>query len=165
MTIHEEYQQAGLLHGHYCPGLAIGVRAAVEGRKAVGNGEKNNLCCIAERSACWLDGFCLIGATIANGKLKIRDTGKVAFSIYNTDTGSSVRLFLKSGPQGMSRDETTQWLLTAPLEEVFTLGETKVPFPPYQPAPGDVICSVCGEPVMESKVHVREGKFVCSDCM
>jgi len=29
MTIHKEYQKAGILRGHYCPGLAIGVRAAV----------------------------------------------------------------------------------------------------------------------------------------
>ena len=164
MTIHEAYQKAGLLHGHYCPGLAIGVRAAVEGSKAVGD-ENSNLCCIAERSACWLDGFCLIGATVANGKLKIRDTGKIAFSIYNTDSGKAVRLLLKSGPEGMNREETTQWLLTAPLEEVFSLGDTKVPFPPYQPAPGDVVCSVCGEPVTQTKIHMKDGKFVCCDCL
>jgi len=164
MTIQKAYEKAGLLHGHYCPGLAIGVRAAWEGRKAVGD-ENNNLCCLAERSACWLDGFCLIGATVANGKLKLHDTGKVAFSIYNPDSGKSVRLLLKAGPAGMSRDETTQWLLTAPLEDVFSVGETRVPFPPYQPAPGDVLCSVCGEPVMESKIHVKDGKFVCCDCL
>lgn len=166
MTIHEEYQKAGILHGHYCPGLAIGVRAAVEGRKALDDGDRGaGLCVIAERSACWLDGMSLIGATIGNGKLKLRETGKAAFSFYNPGTGASVRLVLKSGPEGLSREEMTQWLLTAPLEDVFSLGEVKVPFPEYKPGPGDVLCSVCGEAVMESKIHVREGKFVCCDCL
>ena len=163
MTIHEEYQQAGLIHGHYCPGLAIGVRAAVEGRNAAGGGK--SLCCIVERSACWLDGMYLIGATVGNGKLKIRDTGKAAFSFYNTDSGKSVRLVLKAGPAGMTREETTQWLLTAPLEEVFAVGETKIPFPEYQPGPGEVACSVCGEAVLKSHVHTKEGKPVCCDCL
>lgn len=164
MTIHEEYQQAGLIHGHYCPGLAIGVRATVEGRNAVGNGE-DTLYCIAERSACWLDGMSLIGATVGNGKLKIRDTGKAAFSFYNAASGKSVRLVLKPGPAGMSREETTQWLLTAPLEEVFAVGETKVPFPEYQPGPGDVICSVCGESVMKTRAQLKNGAVVCCDCV
>ena len=30
MDIHELYLKAGELHGHYCPGLAIGVRAGAE---------------------------------------------------------------------------------------------------------------------------------------
>ena len=30
MDIHELFEAAGNLHGHLCPGLAIGVRAAAE---------------------------------------------------------------------------------------------------------------------------------------
>ena len=162
MTIHEEYQKAGELHGHYCPGLAIGVRAAVEGRNQLGDG---NLNVIAERSACWLDGMSLVGATIGNGKLKIRDTGKAAFSFYHEESGRSVRLLLKSSPAGMGREALIEWLLTAPTEEVFTATEVKVPFPPYKPGPGDVVCSVCGETVAETEIRVRGGKFVCCDCL
>ena len=166
MTIHEEYQKAGILHGHYCPGLAIGVRAAVEGRRLMDDGNVGRgLCVIAERSACWLDGMMLVDATIGNGKLKLRDTGKVAFSFYNTESGASVRLVLKSGPAGQSREEAIQWLLTAPFEEVFDVTDTKVPFPPFVPAPGEVLCSVCGEKTLESLVRVQNGKFVCPDCM
>ena len=166
MTIQEEYQKAGILHGHYCPGLAIGVRAAVEGRKALDDGNiGRGLCVIAERSACWLDGMSLIGATIGNGKLKVRDTGKAAFSFYNTESGKSVRLVLKSGPDGMSKEQMTQWLLTAPFEEVFAVTDVKVPFPEYQPGPGEAVCAVCGETVLETLLHVRNGKFICGDCL
>ena len=46
MDIHELFEAAGNLHGHLCPGLAIGVRAAAEAggllhgelRCAAGNG-------------------------------------------------------------------------------------------------------------------------------
>lgn len=166
MTIHEEYQKAGILHGHYCPGLAIGVRAAVEGRKTLDDGNVGRgLCVIAERSACWLDGFSLIDATIGNGKLKVRDTGKAAFSFYNTESGRTLRLVLKAGPAGMNRDQMTQWLLTAPFQEVFAVTDVKVPFPEYKPGPGEVVCSVCGEQVLETLIHVRNGQFVCCDCL
>ena len=161
MNIHEEYKKAGQLHGHYCPGLAIGVRAAVEGRTALGEG---SLSVLVERSACWLDGFSLIGATIGNGKLKIHDTGKPAFSIYNSDTGKALRLVLKTAPQGLSRDEMTDWLLTAPFEEVFSSGKVKYPFPEYKPAGPEVLCSNCGEPVLESKIRLVNGKRLCIDC-
>lgn len=161
MDIQAEYKKAGIFHGHYCPGLAIGVRAAVEGKCALGEG---SLSVLAERSACWLDGFSLIGATLGNGKLKIHDTGKPAFSIYSADSGKSLRLVLKSAPTGLSRDEMTRWLLTAPVEEVFSIGGTRQPFPEYKPAGAEVICSHCGEPVLESKAREKEGKFYCADC-
>lgn len=162
MNIHEEYRKAGMLHGHYCPGLAIGVRAAVEGRRALGEG---SLCVLAERSACWLDGFSLVGATVGNGKLKIRDTGKPAFSIYNRESGKSLRIVLKSAPQGLSREEMTRWLLTAALEEVFSIGDTRYPFPEYTGAGREVLCSNCGEAVLESKTRIINGEYLCSDCI
>lgn len=166
MTIQEEYRLAGRLHGHCCPGLAIGVRAAVEGRKALGDeNTDSSICVIAERSACWLDGMCIIGATLGNGKLVIRDTGKIAFSFYNTESGRSIRLALRETPAGMDKEKMTQWLLTAPLQEVFTIGPTKTEFPAYKPGPEEVICSVCGESVQVDHVHLKDGKFVCCDCL
>ena len=162
MTIHEAYQKAGELHGHYCPGLAIGVRAAWEGRKAL---DADSLSVIAERSACWLDGMSLVGATIGNGKLKIRDTGKAAFSFYHEESGRSVRLLLQPSPADIGREELIEWLLTAPSEEVFSVTEVKVPFPPYKPGGGNVVCSVCGETVAETMAHMLCGKFVCCDCL
>lgn len=162
MSIHDEYKKAGLLHGHSCPGLAIGVRAAVEGRNILGEG---SLSVIAERSACWLDGFSIIGATIANGKLKLHDIGKPAFSIYNTESGKAIRLVLKASPAGLKRDEMTQWILTAAADEVFAIGDTKQPFPEYEPAGGEVLCACCGEPVLESKTVEKNGKYYCTDCV
>ena len=56
MDIHEYYRQAGNFHGHWCPGLAIGVRAAFEAGQALGTqmaDRHNHIQCLAESSACW----------------------------------------------------------------------------------------------------------------
>ena len=53
MDIKELYRSAGLLHGHYCPGLANGERAAAEALDIlkVERGIRG-LYCIAEQRAC-----------------------------------------------------------------------------------------------------------------
>ena len=98
MDIHEYYKQAGNFHGHRCPGLAIGVRAAFEAGQALGtqmSDRHNRIQCLAESYACWLDGIqFVLGSTLGNGALKIDDAGKSAFSFYNPETGESLRYYL-----------------------------------------------------------------------
>ena len=48
MDIHELFEAAGNLHGHLCPGLAIGVRAAAE----AGGLLHGELRCAIESRAC-----------------------------------------------------------------------------------------------------------------
>jgi formylmethanofuran dehydrogenase subunit E len=64
-----------------------------------------------------------------------------------------------------SRDQAIGWLLTAPFEDVFEVTETKAPFPPYVPAPGEVACDICGEKTLENRLHSKDGRLVCSDCL
>ena len=71
MDIHELFEAAGNLHGHLCPGLAIGVRAAAE----AGGLLHGELRCAIESRACWADGFqSVLGATVGNGRLCLRET-------------------------------------------------------------------------------------------
>lgn len=77
MDIHELFEAAGNLHGHLCPGLAVGVRAAAEASGLL-HGE---LRCAIESRACWADGFqSVLGATVGNGRLCLRETGKPVFN-------------------------------------------------------------------------------------
>ena len=78
--IHDLYQKAGELHGHYCPGLAIGVRAAFEALRILNVKEKGTgLTCIAESRACYIDGIQMVfGVSWGKGNLEIRDRGKTA---------------------------------------------------------------------------------------
>ena len=167
MNIDEAYEYAAILHGHKCPGLAIGVRAAEEAKRILGidNIQDKGLYCVAENSACYLDGIqALIGCTAGKGNLIMHPTGKTAFSFYHTNAGKSVRMVMKSLPNVGDKSAQTDFILHAPLDEVFSLGETRFVIPPRTPKTGNVPCSVCGESVDENYIRIIDGKPVCTDC-
>lgn len=167
--IHECYTQAGTFHGHYCPGLAIGVRAAYEAEKAIGTvmqDRHNRIQCVAESAACWLDGIqFVLGATLGNGALKLFDSGKSAFAFYNPETGASLRLCLKELPREKERPELIEYILTAPLEDVFASGPVKRPFPQRESKSPEILCAACGERVRENRVQYVDGRPLCLDCL
>ena len=167
--IHELYRKAGELHGHYCPGLAIGVRAAQEALRILNVEEyihSKSLYCIAESRACFQDGIQVVfGTTLGNGTLELRDRGKTAFNFYDREKGRNVRLVMKDLPEGMSREESAEYILTAPFDRVFR--QTDVHFD----APRDnfrrklgMICPRCGEQCREQFLRVKDGEIVCLDC-
>lgn len=165
--IHEQYKKAGELHGHYCPGLAIGVRAAVLAKELLNieNIESHGIFCVAENLACYIDGIqALCGCTFGKGNLIYRPTGKTAFSFYNNDNGKSVRLVLKGFPQNMDRPQMAEYILTAPADEVFSIGDVRFPLPEVPGRRPALRCSICGEETSENMLRFRDGKPVCLDC-
>lgn len=165
--IKELYKKAGELHGHYCPGLAIGVRAAAEALDILKpKARAHNLFCVAENRACHFDGIqTIFGTTMGNGNIVLHETGKTAFNFYDRASGKSVRLAIKVWPDNLSRDELIDYILTAPLESVFA--QTEVRFE----APADtfkrhksVTCPRCGEACIEPFLRVVDGEIVCFDC-
>lgn len=165
MDIHELYRTAGKLHGHECPGLAIGVRAAAEAQKALKADGGQGLCCLLERSACWTDGIqSVLGATVGNGKLKLRMTGKPVFNFYNTESGETLRLYLRPSPSSLGKDQFIAYYLSAPVEEVFVIAKAFVPFPAAVPRVKEICCPVCGEQVLENMLLTQNGRQMCRDC-
>ena len=135
MNIKELYKKAGDLHGHYCPGLAIGVRAAAEALNIL-NVERGirGLYCIAEQRACYLDGIqSVFGTTMGNKNIELRETGDTAFNFYDRAGGQSVRLFVKPQPEGLTREEKTDFILTAAFDDVFERTPVRFAAPEYTP--------------------------------
>lgn len=135
MDIKELYRSAGLLHGHYCPGLAIGVRAAAEALDIlkVERGIRG-LYCIAEQRACYLDGLQMVfGTTLGNKNIELRETGETAFDFYDRADGQSVRLVVKPQPDGLTREEKTEFILTAPFDDVLERTPVRFTAPEYTP--------------------------------
>lgn len=166
--IHDLYWKAGELHGHYCPGLAIGVRAAAEALRIleVEDIHSKSLYCIAESRACFQDGIQVVfGTTLGNGTLELRDRGKTAFNFYDREKGRGVRLVLKDQPEGKSREESTAFILTAPFDQVFSRTEVhfEAPRDSFRRKPG-MICPRCGEQCREPFLRVSDGEIVCLDC-
>ena len=166
-SIKEMYKISGGLHGHFCPGLAIGVRAAMEALLLLDVQEAGKgVYCIAESKACYLDGIQVVfGTTWGNGMLELRDRGKTAFDFYNKQSGRSVRLCAVEWPEGMSKEETIEFILTAPLEKVFKTGEVHFALEEgnFEKAK-KVKCPVCKEQCAETYMREKDGVLVCPDC-
>jgi len=92
---HGRFAEAAAFHGHVCPGLALGYRAAETAleRLRSGRAEDEELVTIAETDACGVDAIqVLTGCTVGKGNLFFKDHGKHAFTFINRQTGEAVRI-------------------------------------------------------------------------
>jgi formylmethanofuran dehydrogenase subunit E len=88
------------IHGHFCPGSALGVMAAVWGLAELGQKSLladgfEELMAIVEVNACFADGVQAVsGCTLGNNALIYRDLGKhaVTFAFRGEKTGVRVRV-------------------------------------------------------------------------
>ncbi|NLA39041.1 MAG: formylmethanofuran dehydrogenase [Methanomicrobiales archaeon] len=89
------FTEAVRFHGHICPGLALGYRAAEAALERLhsGRAEDEELVTIAETDACGVDAIqVLTGCTVGKGNLLFRDHGKHAFTFINRRTGEAIRV-------------------------------------------------------------------------
>lgn len=93
-------EMAGMLHGHYCPGLALGVKAAHAGFDRLGireNSGMEEIMAVAECNSCFLDGVKFAaGCTLGNNALVYQDLGKTAVTFYRRGATDAVRLCVKT---------------------------------------------------------------------
>ena len=161
------WEKAVAFHGHRCPGLAIGVRAALVLQQLwqIRRAEDEDLVCITENDACGVDGIqALLGCTMGKGNLLYHGTGKMAFSFYDRKNGRSCRLYLKAQRGSRSREEYQEYLLHGPQEEIFSIGEVRTALPERARLFASRVCEVCGDAAPEHKMRLQEGKVVCLDC-
>jgi len=84
----------GMLHGHFCPFSALGVKAAARAMKELGvkSTGMEDLVAIVETNNCFSDGVQIItGCSFGNNALIYRDYGKTAFTLAKR-TGEGVRI-------------------------------------------------------------------------
>lgn len=82
-------------HGHLCPGVTIGYRAALIGMEGVGatRAPDEELVTIVENDACGVDAVqVMTGCTVGKGNLILRDFGKNAWTFINRTNGKAVRV-------------------------------------------------------------------------
>jgi formylmethanofuran dehydrogenase subunit E len=83
------------IHGHFCPGSALGVMASVHGLNRLGlesisSDGLEDLMAVVEINACFADGIQAVsGCTLGNNALVYRDLGRLAvtFGLRGMDTG------------------------------------------------------------------------------
>ena len=98
---YHSYEDAVAFHGHSCPGLALGYRAADYAMKRL-NAERSadeDLVAIVENDACGVDAVqALAGCSVGKGNLIMRDIGKHAYTFINRRTGTAIRLVQRPEP-------------------------------------------------------------------
>ncbi len=179
-------------HGHWCPGLAIGIRASELALQKLGRPEAAELAAVVETDMCGVDAVqVLTGCTFGKGNLVHRDYGKMAFSFFDRKTGKGFRAVLKPeiqeemateiGPLMKKMNEGTiteeekktledfreirkETFMQAALEDMFVVSEIIPPAPRPARVLQSLRCETCGEMTMESRTRKFDGKTLCIPC-
>jgi formylmethanofuran dehydrogenase subunit E len=158
-------------HGHSCPGLAIGYRMSLAAMTAlrVTRSEDEELVAVVETDACGVDALqYLTGCTFGKGNLQFRDYGKSVYTLYSRTSGRGVRVvFHGQGlPTGIRDDKPAfiKYLLTCPDESILAITENSDSPPKPARIRNSVICEICREPVMETRLRDIGGLPACIPC-
>ena len=154
-------------HGHNCPGLTIGIRAAELAMERLDLHNTPNSLCVTETDMCGVDAIqFLVGCSFGKGNLVHRDYGKSAFTFFNRDTGKGFRaVFRDMGRKdGVDKETRIRMLLDADLEDLFDIRD--IAAPPVRPARimNSIACDNCNEATMESRIRLFDGKKLCAPC-
>jgi len=186
----ELIQACVAFHGHECPGLAIGIRAAELALRELGPAGPE-LVAVCETDMCGVDAIMVLtSCTVGKGNLIMRDLGKMAFSFHRRG-GRGFRAVLRPesragmddrmGPlmgkdaEGRATEQDRMELaelrtglqrrfMDLKLEEMFEI----IPLESRPPRPPRILsslaCEHCGERVMESRTRRFMGKTLCIPC-
>lgn len=179
-------------HGHWCPGLAIGIRAAEWALKEMGKSPDEEIVAVVETDMCGVDAIqSLVGCTFGKGNLIHKDYGKNAFTFYRRRDGKAMRLVLRSdiyentGPvlgklhqkmqtEGLNQEEEKLWketrsnfskrIMESDLTDVFEFKTPENPVPKKARILASLTCATCGEPVMETRTRRLNDQIFCIPC-
>ena len=179
-------------HGHLCPGLAIGIRAAEMALKEIGpQAADEEVVAIVETDMCGVDAIqFMTGCTFGKGNLIHLDYGKNAFTFLRRSDGKAIRIVTKpqsmddpksekGGKNGVAIDledaqdkgqykvinqERIQEILDLPFEVLFDVETVKPNFPHKARIRESIECQECGESVMETRVRFLRGRMLCIPC-
>jgi len=104
------WEKCAELHGHECGGLTIGYKAALYAIRLLKLRGGENIACICESKSCAVDAFkAIFGCSGEKGSLFLHPTGQSAYSVYNRDNQTAVRLVLKPAPEGLTREKSFEY--------------------------------------------------------
>lgn len=180
-------------HGHSCPGLASGIRAAEWAlTELCGRSRDEELVVVVETDMCGVDAIqFLTGCTFGKGNLIHRDYGKNAFTFYRRSDGKSARLVArprmmgdaqqtlrklhrKMLSEGLTADEEavlketramiTKHIMKSDLADLFEIKKPEGPIPQKARILSSMVCDKCGESVMESRTRRLQEQTLCIPC-
>lgn len=185
-------QETTAFHGHWCPGLAVGIRAAEWAVREFGKASDEEIVAVVETDMCGVDAIqYLTGCTFGKGNLIHLDFGKSAFSFYRRRDGKSARLVARNDireqfkpvldplhakmqEQGLNedeerllketREEVSAAIMNCPIERLFDVRKPTRPVPRKARLMSSVVCSQCGEAAMETRTRRFRDRTFCIPC-
>lgn len=119
--------------------------------------------CAIESRACWADGFqSVLGATVGNGMLCLRETGKPVFNFYGA--GGELRLYLRPLPKLADKSALIEYTLPRLQPRSSVPASPICRSPPRRSAATSGHAPVCGELTREGFLQIRCGVPICADC-
>ncbi len=190
----EAFRKCEDFHGHICPGLSIGYKAA---KVAMGKLEERRagdeeIVAIVETDACSADAIqVLTGCTFGKGNFIYKDHGKMVLTLLSRKTGQGVRVAMR--PTAFSPDERhidllrkvmndkadedeekrfqelhlqrSRDVLEMPDEDLFSVRTVQIKLPDKARIEPSEPCSRCGEPTMRTKLETVDGSRLCRGCI
>ncbi len=177
MEIPEDLRKVIDFHGHLCPGLGIGYRAAKAAMQKLGldKAYDEELVCIVENKSCSVDAVqYLTGCTFGKGNLIFNDYGKQVFTFaLRSSPRRALRVSLKAGAIDSAsveedpaerRRRVLEILLSGPSQELFYIDEVDFEMPEEARVEPSIACENCGEPTMQSRLVSGEKGNLCMPC-
>ncbi|MDP8976711.1 MAG: FmdE family protein [Actinomycetota bacterium] len=192
MTDPQTFDQVVSFHGHMCPGLALGIRAAEVALERIGHHSADEeVVAIVETDMCGVDAVqFMTGCTFGKGNLLHRDYGKNVFTFVRRSDGRGVRissrpggwqrppewdeLFAKVRARSATQQERDRFwaiqrersarIASMPLDELYDVREADVDVPPPARILASLDCALCGEPTMETRLRRLDGRELCQPC-
>ena len=161
------WEKAVAFHGHVCPGLTIGYRAALYAIDLLGLtfSDDEQVVCITENDACGVDAIqAILGCSIGKGNLLFHMRGKQAFTFFDRKSGKSLRLVLKPKPEGMTRQESFAYYQSCAPKDMFQVTEAKIQLPEKARIFDSYVCDCCGESTGANWIRLAGEKKLCLDC-
>ena len=190
----EDFQKCLEFHGHLCPGVSIGYRAARTGMAHLNQKRSldEELIAIVETDACSADAVqVLTGCTFGKGNFIYHDYGKMVFTFASRQTGRGVRVSLRPGafepdPEHMAllqkviadeadaaekqrfseiHDQRSRDILAMDDDALFAIDSVDIELPEKAQIDPSVPCDRCGEPTMAAKLmETTDGRRICRGC-
>lgn len=189
----DDFKRCAEFHGHICPGLAIGYKATIAAMERLKEtrAEDEEMVAIVETDACSADAVqVLTGCTFGKGNFIHKDYGKMVVTLLSRNTGNGVRVAMRPG--SIAPDEIHQALLLKVMNDeadeedkrrfkelhlkrtfevldmsvgnLFEVRNVNIQLPPRAKIEPSVLCDICGEPTMRTKLEDKDDKKVCRDC-
>ena len=189
----EDFKKCVAFHGHICPGLSIGYKAAKAALTALAEKRAGDeeIVAVVETDACSADAVqVLTGCTFGKGNFIYKDYGKMVLTLFSRKTRTGVRVALRPGafPQDTEHfsllmkimngeaDEKAQKrfrelhlersgdVLEMPDNELFAIQTVQVELPARARIEPSELCARCGEPTMPSKMVTAGAEKICREC-